>query len=226
MLVASTAEAREPRLLISAAELAKGPPSFIGLVLDARDAESFRAGRIPGALNVDIREWTACLSDPKTRSNAGFWSTRLGAFGIKDEKTPVVVYSESAVPAARLWWTLRYLGLKNVAILDGGWTAWRVGKHPISARTSLPVKPQKYVGKIDKSRIAVTSEVRQCLGKKEFQLLDTRSIGEWKRGRIPGATRLEWKELMAKDGRYRPVAELKKLFRERGLDPKKTLVPY
>ncbi|HWH25429.1 MAG TPA: sulfurtransferase [Pseudolysinimonas sp.] len=84
-------------------------------------------GHIPGAYFADLIE---DLSDPDgpypyTRPSAARFADAVGALGI-DDTTTVVVY-DSAVSqwAARVWWLFRAFGNDNVAVLDGGLTAWK-----------------------------------------------------------------------------------------------------
>lgn len=84
-------------------------------------------GHLPGAVFADLIEE---LSDPGglhpfTRPDARRFSAAVGALGI-DNRTAVVVY-DSAVGqwASRVWWLFRAFGYDDVAILDGGLTAWR-----------------------------------------------------------------------------------------------------
>jgi thiosulfate/3-mercaptopyruvate sulfurtransferase len=55
---------------------------------------------------------------------------RLGISG----DTQVVVYDQDAgMFASRLWWMLRFVGHEAVAVLDGGWAAWRAEQRPSRA---------------------------------------------------------------------------------------------
>lgn len=70
---------------------------------------------IPGSLVLDPREQ---VEDPRE------YFERVG---ISDD-TPVVVYGEMA---AYVWWLAKVAGLGNVAVLDGGMTAWKAsGRKP------------------------------------------------------------------------------------------------
>jgi thiosulfate/3-mercaptopyruvate sulfurtransferase len=40
--------------------------------------------------------------------------------------------------AARAWWVLRWAGLTDVAVLDGGWAAWEAASAPVTAEPSTP----------------------------------------------------------------------------------------
>ena len=68
--------------------------------------------------------------------------------------------------------------------------------------------------------------MRKSLDNSNVNVLDTRSADEFNAGRIPGAAHLEWKELVASDGRFKTKAELRALFRDRGIAPSEAAVCY
>ncbi len=84
-------------------------------------------GHIPGAVFVDLETELAAAPSPgegrhplpslaELQASARSW-------GIDDDA--VVVYDATgAMAAARAWWLLRWGGLSNVRILDGGLPAW------------------------------------------------------------------------------------------------------
>src|SRR6187402_3082879 len=84
-------------------------------------------GHLPGAVFADLIE---VLSDtsapfPFTRPSREQFELAVGALGI-DNETSVVVYDAVVGQwAARLWWLFRAFGYDDVAVLDGGLTAWR-----------------------------------------------------------------------------------------------------
>ena len=45
-------------------------------------------------------------------------------------------------------------------------------------------------------------------------------------GHIPGAVNVEWKENLRPDLTFKPIAELRRLYAERGITPDKTVVTY
>jgi thiosulfate/3-mercaptopyruvate sulfurtransferase len=57
-------------------------------------------------------------------------------------------------------------------------------------------------------------------------VLDTRSAGEYKGARIPGAVNVEWKQNLTPDGTFRPADELRKLYADHGLTPDKEIVSH
>ena len=76
-------------------------------------------------------------------------------------------------------------------------------------------------------RVATWRDVRDRLGNPSSAIVDTRSDAEYygeavrakRGGAIPGAVHLEWKQNLDKDGRYKPVAELRAMYEEPGSRP-------
>lgn len=69
------------------------------------------------------------------------FAAKLSGLGIGPHTT-VIAYDDSRLAfAARLWWLLRhYLGHEQVAVLDGGWSAWVAASLPTTAQ--LPELPR------------------------------------------------------------------------------------
>lgn len=108
---------------------------------------SFAAGRVPGAVYLDLDEDLSDLSEPNggrhplpSPSDA---ARTLAAAGIGPD-TPVVVYDDlSGAVAARLWWMLGWLGGPPAAVLDGGFDAWRAAGGPVAQGPSAPPAPAR-----------------------------------------------------------------------------------
>ncbi|MEU6827839.1 rhodanese-like domain-containing protein [Nocardia beijingensis] len=126
--------------LISASELRDNPPEQL-VLLDVRvgpagpDPNAFRRGHLPGARFVDVDADLAGTATPcsgaRPLPEAGPLTIALRRWGIRAEST-VVVYDDSrSVPAARAWWVLRWAGLTDVRLLDGGLRAWRAAGGPV-----------------------------------------------------------------------------------------------
>ncbi len=56
----------------------------------------------------------------------------IGRFGITPETT--VVYGKKLIAAARVWWILKYAGVADVRLLDGGVDAWEAAGYPVERR--------------------------------------------------------------------------------------------
>jgi len=124
--------------LISAAELAallarEPKPVVIDTSFDLADTDSgekrFRASHVPGShyLHLD-RDLSGTKNGRNGRhplpARADFART-VAALGIGPETAVVALDGQGGVYAARLWWMLRWLGHRSVAVLDGGISAWQ-----------------------------------------------------------------------------------------------------
>lgn len=216
-------------MLIEPTELAAQLPRYTPL--DVRDAEAYAAGHIPGARRVDVRAWQQLHAAPGGLQDADAWSEKVGKLGISHD-SDVVVYGGSLSNTARIWWTLKYLGLKNVAILDGGWEAWREAEDRPVSTTPPEVAAVAFEPKFQSDRLMEIDELKQSLGSDDLIVVDARSDDEFtgrdvrgeRGGHIPGSAHLEWKELIDERGRFKSRDELRALFRERGILPEQEAV--
>ena len=92
-----------------------------------RDAKKeYLAEHIPGALFFDIDD----LSDEKSSlphmlpSTVKF-ASRMKKMGIGDGARIVVYDTTGIFSAARVWWTFRAMGHRDVAVLNGGLRKWK-----------------------------------------------------------------------------------------------------
>jgi len=83
-------------------------------------------GHIPAAVFADLIE---VFSDPTgefpfTRPTTEQFEAAAASVGVDNESTIVVYDGAAGQWAARVWWLFRAFGYDNVAVLDGGLTAW------------------------------------------------------------------------------------------------------
>lgn len=90
----------------------------------------YAAGHIPTASHAHLE---TDLADPPVPGISGRHPlpdrnrlrTTFAAWGIEADSQLIVYDADSGMFAARLWWLARWLGHQSVAVLDGGWAAWR-----------------------------------------------------------------------------------------------------
>jgi prolyl oligopeptidase len=225
---ASAADYAQPALLIEPTELAKVESVVI---LDVRSKKDFAASHIPNALWLDAKAWDQAFN---SEPNATAWGKRLGEIGISLRK-PVVVYGDDDVrDAARIWWILRYWGVHDVRLLNGGWPAWPAAGEKTSSTLTDP-QPQEVTPTALGDRLATKRELLEALKGQPPQIIDARSEGEYcgltttakRNGSIPGAVPLEWKDCLdPKTKRFKMPTELAKLLEERKIDVDKPAVTY
>ena len=131
LVPAATASSGYPRgdLLLEVNELARPAAAQKYRILDARSQDKYRAGHIPGAVWVNHNAWAVAFAADQDQKE---WSRRIGELGITLD-TPVVVYDDNYdKEAARIWWILRYWGVRDVRLLNGGWLAWKAADGLVS----------------------------------------------------------------------------------------------
>jgi thiosulfate/3-mercaptopyruvate sulfurtransferase len=210
-------------LLTEAQEVAKAEPGRL-VVLDAREQRKFTESRVPGARWVDATAWSKAFGAGR---DAAVWSKRIGELGIQADST-VVVYDETIKDAARVWWILRYWGVEDVRLLNGGWSAWKKAGHKIESGTAPAVAASKFDAKPHADRLSTKDDLLAALKQESLQVLDARSEGEFcgtaplsnkRAGAIPGAKNLDWVALVdPQTQRFKPAAELRKLLDDAGID--------
>ncbi|WP_432665590.1 sulfurtransferase [Wukongibacter baidiensis] len=145
----------------------------------------------------------------------------LSEAGIRNSDTVIIYDNNDELYAARLWWTMKVYGHKDVRLLDGGLKEWKRRGY----RTfSLPEKPEKsnYTAKAKNEKlIADLDDIKKSFDDKEYVVLDVRSKQEYKEGHIPDAIWIEWVEALNKDGTFKRAEELRKIYDSKGVTPDK-----
>lgn len=180
----------------------------------------YKSGHIPNAIFADLHK---DLSAPVT-NNSGRHplpdvhdiSHKLGLWGV-DSNTQVVVYDDVyGSYAARLWWMLRWLGHKNVAVLNGGLTEWERLHLPVTKVIAEP-KSTTFIAKPDMSMIADVSTIEKSISSEKIMLIDVRDSDRYQgirepidkiAGHIPGAINIPWKTNLDPSGQYLEKANL------------------
>ncbi len=204
------------------------------------DATAYNAGHIPGAIHSDsdtyengFPRWFL-LPDNELKAAAG----RMGI----TPDTTVIVYSDSTIFSARLWWILKYLGVTDVRFLNGGYQQWVAGGYPTETTVNSPT-PTTYTGTINSQSVATTADVEaKYANTAATQLVDVRAGGEYaglisgygylvNKGRIPDAiwaydgddSSLIYRD---SDATLRSYTEVRDLWSSRNIDATKELIFY
>jgi len=211
-------------LLVEPADLQKLAVAHSWVILDAREEKAYRGGHIAGAIWVDHAAWAKGFGQG---SDTAAWSNRIGALGISADKTVVIYDANQSKDAARIWWILKYWGVKDVRILNGGWKSWNSARLPVILKTNPPT-PVPFAATAQAGRFSDKQALLGSLKDQSIQIIDARSEKEHcgqealnnpRAGSIPGAKHLEWSELIdPQTDRFREAAQLKELFAKAGIE--------
>lgn len=239
-VVAGAASAQEyanPHLLVEPEWLMTRLEDPNLLVIDVRSARLYRAGHIPGAVQLDPDR----LADPN--SPYPEWMLPAQAFealmrelGVNDD-TVVAIYDQShGQAAARLFYGLELYGhVDQVRLLNGGFLGWLAADLP-AARTSPARAPGNFSARLQEQRIASAEYVLSKLNTEDVILVDARSEGEFlgtdvraaRGGHIPGAVHIEWLRALDQGAvpRFKSAAELEQIYQTAGVDRAAEIIPY
>ncbi|URW75709.1 sulfurtransferase [Sphingomonas donggukensis] len=193
-----------------------------------RDARAeHAAAHIPGTLFLDLPSLNGAdgnLADPAA------FAARMGALGVR-ESDAIVLYDNSPLhTSARAWWALRTMGARNIAILDGGLTAWTAAGHPTETGVSTPT-PTVFTAKRDTAASRNLAQMRRATE----QVVDARGPGRFTgtepepragvaSGHIPGAINLPYARMFAADGTWKSPSDLAAAFADAGVDIDRPIV--
>ena len=159
---------------------------------------------------------------PNTTLEPKDFESKARGLGI-NQNSCIIVYDEYGVYSSpRVWWLLKTMGFDNVAVLNGGFPAWK------NAGYSVEEKQVKHFKKGDlkvdyKSSLLINSKtVLSTFNNDAKQILDARSSGRFyatepeprakiRSGHIPNSKSLPYSELVFK-GKLKTKEELIILF--------------
>ncbi|CUA95348.1 3-mercaptopyruvate sulfurtransferase SseA, contains two rhodanese domains [Thiomonas bhubaneswarensis] len=174
---AHQAEAQTFGPLISATALAAQRAQV--RIIDLRDmASEPHVAHIPGALPAPYADWRGPASNPGQLRPLAEFTALVRRLGLTAE-TPVVLVASGSDPSdfgapARVYWTLKWLGLKHLAILNGGMTAWLAAGLSLTREPTPPAAPSAFTPQLDGALLATRAEVAQDLARPGTLLLDAR----------------------------------------------------
>ena len=204
---------------------------------DDRGREHYLEGHLPGAVFVDLESE---LADPPSAADGRHPLPSLQRlqeaarrWGISSGDVVVAYDASGGLAAARAWWLLRWGGLADVRLLDGGLHAWRLAGGLFEAGEVVP-EPGEVV--LTGGGMPVLSiDEAAALPSGGGLLLDARA-GERYRGEVepvdpraghvPGAVSAPTTENLAADGSFRSAEELRRRFAALGATAGRPLGVY
>jgi thiosulfate/3-mercaptopyruvate sulfurtransferase len=187
------------------------------------EAEFARA-HLPGALYLHLdRDLSSPVSENSGRHplpDAEVFANRLAALGA-DAGVQIVAYDQgNAAYAARLWWLARWIGLRNVAVLDGGIAAWRAAGLPLETAVRTP-QPRKLAVSLAANAWVSSEAVDELRVRPGNLLIDARGAERFAgrnetldpvAGHVPGARNRPFLDNLGADGRFLPAETLRQRF--------------
>ncbi|NNH70319.1 sulfurtransferase [Nocardia uniformis] len=188
---------------------------------DPDGPQHYLDGHIPGAVFVDLETELAAPASPARGRHPlpeiAHLQKCARSWGLRTGDTVVVYDATGGMAAARAWWLLRWAGVSDVRILDGGLPAWQDAGGEVVAGTESDLEPGDIVltpghlPTIDADTAATWPGL----------LLDARAADRYRgeaepidprAGHIPGAHSAPTAENLTPEGRFRSPDELRSRF--------------
>ena len=204
------------------------------------DTSAHEKGHIPNAVSIN---WETELHDLPRREfiSSAQLGELLGSKGIGNDHTIVLYSGNNNWFAAYAYWLLKYRGVDNVKLLDGGRKKWELESRLLSQdepnrakasfttgaeRPEIRILRDEVIGRVDAGGAWV--DVRSP---EEFrgELLAPPHLPQEQAqvpGHIPGAANVTWSKAVDEDGSFKSADELTKLYGAEGITPDKSVVAY
>jgi thiosulfate/3-mercaptopyruvate sulfurtransferase len=203
-------------------------------LLDIQPSEQYIRSHIHGSINAPYVLWRTNKDSmaPGMLPTAEWLERFLGTLGISNNNTVVIIAASNQpidiAAASRVFWTLKVMGHKNVAILNGGLSNYAYNYPGDIEAISRSGLASNYAGHSNTRLIANKNDILTALNN-NVQLLDARTLGEYigvitikpneRPGTIPGSKNLPFDWLIDIRGQIRDKQSIITLFKAAGLDP-------
>jgi thiosulfate/3-mercaptopyruvate sulfurtransferase len=202
----------------------------------------YERGHIRNAVKIT---WHTDLVDTVNRDvvSAANFQKFAQAAGISQDTTVVLYGDKNNWFAAWGAWIFNLYGAKDVRILDGGRVKWEKDGRALTTAVTTKTKGNFTSTRLDKTLRATLLQDIIPVAKKRVKvdLIDIRSADEYsgkifapagfqelavRAGHIPGAINIPWGLNVNADGTFKTVAELKKVYADKGVDGKQAIITY
>lgn len=184
----------------------------------------YAAGHIPAAVYAHLdRDLSSPITETSGRHplpDPNVLAAKFSAWGIDGSKQVVAYDNSGGAFASRLWWLARWLGLRNVAVLDGGFTAWENAGGEVTQETSSP-NPTEFTATPDDTLWVTSDDLVEALAADAVVLFDARAPERYRgevepidpvAGHVPGAVNLPHVQNLNDAGKYLPTEALRTRF--------------
>jgi thiosulfate/3-mercaptopyruvate sulfurtransferase len=183
-------------------------------------AQSHLPGAVYAHLDRDLADLSRTGEGRHPLPSAAAFAATLGRWGLRPDDAVICYDDGNGAIAARLWWLLRLAGHPAVAVLDGGFAAWRDAGLPLES--GVPAfAPTTYPVRFDAAPVADAALAARAGADPSQLLLDARAAARFRgeaepidpvAGHVPGARNRPFADNLLGDGRFKPAEVLRAEF--------------
>jgi thiosulfate/3-mercaptopyruvate sulfurtransferase len=187
-------------------------------VVDVRKKDEYMQEHIPTAVSLP-------LSDLLSNDSPEYIVESLNNLGISDD-TFVVVYDDTfGALASRVAWSFKFVGHKNVFLLETTFSGWKNLGLDIEKKSNLFDRSTHSID-IDYSIYADATYVENASNDKNKVIIDSRERLNFLTEHIPNSKNIPYAMIGSKDSILKKPSELKRFLENRGIDFNSEIITY
>ncbi len=219
------------------------------LFIDVRSPSDYSTSHIPSSVNIHEIFTYLSMSDKSGKQDLiNTFESLFRKAGIdSDSNTHVITYEDCLETlfgaSCRGYYILKLLGHHNVQILNGGWHSWL--NQGLPTTTEVPnITASNFKADFNNEIFYNKDDMMRAISSPNTVLVDVRDDVEWigessspygidyvpRKGRIPGAVHLMWKDLMREDNNGMTIEksneEIVEICNKKGITNDKEIVVY
>ncbi len=146
-------------------------------VIDIRPEPDYAKNHIPGAVSAPYAAWRGPANNPGKLPEVTTLAKLVQQLGLDRDTHAVVVSTGDTTTdfgaAARVYWTLKYLGLERLSVLNGGMQTWSAAELPLT-QDRPQVAASTYEPALNLDILATQSDVLAQFDNPKARLVDAR----------------------------------------------------
>jgi len=198
----------------------------------------YDAHHIPGSRFFDIDDIADTDSPlPHMLPSPEKFSSRVRRLGLGDGHRVICYDQNGFLASARVWWMFRTMGHNDVAVLDGGYDAWKAAGGAIEDLPPHFLADRHFTVRPRRDLVRDLEQMKTVVASKSMQVVDARAGARFRgqideprpglrRGHVPGSLSAPYTELLTADGHFKSEAQLRAVFGAAGVDLNKPIVNY
>lgn len=216
-------------LIIDADDALKLAASGDWILLDAQKTTSYEKEHVDGSVNIERKQITVKRQVANMLASASQVADAAGLAGITADSDLLIYDDNNNMDSGRLAWTFMIYGHKGqIKVVSGGLTALKAEGAAI-VKGSAPTASAVYkAGNLDTSMVIDKEGVLGLINNppENFAIIDVRTDEEYNNGTIPGAIHIEYLKNNFSDITYKPVQQIRILYKDAGIMPEDTIVMF
>ncbi|GGG46261.1 sulfurtransferase [Bizionia arctica] len=184
-----------------------------------------KESQIPSTRFFDLKNKFSDVSAPfpTTFPSVTQFEKEVQTLGINKNSVLVVYDDKGIFSSPRVWWLFKAFGFNNVAVLDGGFPAWKHAGFRTEEKqvfngdngdfqAKLQPKYMKFFEDVKKESIDRKHLIIDARSENRFNSLEVEPREGLRSGTIPNSVNLPFENLLDNQGLLKPISEIKRMF--------------